>query len=216
MFTGIVQGNFTIVSVEDKEQLRTFVVELSKQLAEGLEIGSSVAIDGVCHTVVAIDGFKITFDAMAETLMKTNIRDLKVGDTVNIERSAKMGDEIGGHIMSGHVSTTGIILTVHNFENNHVIAIQVPPQFAKYIFNKGFVGVDGCSLTVTDYDRENSIFCVYLIPETLRVTGFAKKVAGDRVNIELDAQTQTIVESVINFIKDSKEDAIWEKISDWF
>lgn len=216
MFTGIVQGNFPVTDVQDKPGLKTFIVELSSELIEGLEIGASVAIDGVCHTVVKIDGQNVTFDAMTETLQKTTIGELKTGDTVNIERSAKMGDEIGGHVMSGHVETMGHVSDVHDFENNRVLTIKVPQNFVKFIFEKGFIGISGCSLTVTDYDRENGFFKVYLIPETLRVTGFDKIQKGDTVNIEIDSRTRIIVDTIINYFKDSKLNALWEKTLESF
>jgi len=114
MFTGIIKGKFPVVSITDREGLRSFVVAFSPEYVEGLATGASVAIDGVCFTATQIEGTRVSFDAMEETLKKTTIGKLKEGDNVNIERSARMGDEIGGHVMSGHVSTMAEIVAVND------------------------------------------------------------------------------------------------------
>lgn len=202
MFTGIIRGKFPVIRLEDQQGLRRFDVELSPELADGIMLGASIAVDGVCLTVARIDGTRIGFDAMEETLRKTAIGSLKQGDHVNIERSARMGDEIGGHIMSGHVSTMAEIVAVDTPENNTAMTFRVDPTWMKYIFSKGFIGLDGASLTVVDANKEKGTFQVWFIPETLRLTKFGEKKVGDRVNVEIDSGTQTIVETVENLIKD--------------
>lgn len=196
MFTGIITGKFPIISLEDKPGLRQFDVELSPELVEGVKLGASVCVDGVCLTVARIDSNTIGFDAMEETLRKTTIGSLKHGDTVNIERSARMGDEIGGHVMSGHVSTMAEIIDVEEPENNKVMTFKVAPEWMRYIFSKGFIGLDGASLTVVDADKQKGTFQIWFIPETLRLTKFGEKGVGDFVNVEIDSGTQTIVETV--------------------
>lgn len=206
MFTGIVKGKFPIVFIEDKPGLRSFEVALSPELAcptkpwrrrvEGINLGASISVDGVCLTVTKIYETRVKFDVMEETLRKTTLGDLKEGDFVNIERSAKMGDEIGGHIMSGHISTIAEIIDVHESENNKAMTFKVDSVWMKYIFSKGFIGLDGSSLTVVDAKKNNGTFQVWFIPETLRLTRFGEKKVGDRVNVEIDAMTQTIVETV--------------------
>ncbi len=202
MFTGIVRGKFPVVLIEDKPGLRQFDVELSSELVEGVKFGASIAVDGVCLTVARLQGNQVGFDAMEETLCKTTIGELKQGDQVNIERSARMGDEIGGHIMSGHISTMAEIVAVETPENNKVITFSVSPEWMKFIFSKGFIGLDGASLTVVDADKTKGTFQVWFIPETLRLTRFGEKKVGDRVNVEIDSGTQTIVETIENYLKD--------------
>ncbi|MBA2816959.1 riboflavin synthase subunit alpha [Candidatus Pantoea persica] len=195
MFTGIVQGTAKIVSIEEKELFRTHVAELPDELLPGLALGASVAHNGCCLTVTAIEGNRVSFDLIKETLRVTNLGDLQQGDVVNIERAAKFSDEIGGHLMSGHIMTTAEICKIIQSENNREIwfKIQDPAQM-KYILHKGFVGIDGISLTVGDVTK--SKFCVYLIPETLEHTTLGAKKLGHSVNIEIDPHTQAIVDTV--------------------
>jgi riboflavin synthase len=138
---------------------------------------------------------------MEETLRKTTIGTLKEDDNVNIERSARMGDEIGGHVMSGHVSTMAEIVHVEETENNKAITFKVDPEWMRFIFSKGFISLDGASLTVVDADKTNGTFQVWFIPETLRLTRFGEKGIGDFVNVEIDPQTQVIVETVESILK---------------
>ncbi len=201
MFTGIVKGKFPVVMILDKEGLRSFIVVLSNELVEGLVVGASVAVDGVCFTVTVIDHNRVSFDAMEETLRKTTIGSLKEGDFVNIERSARMGDEIGGHRMSGHVSTMAEIVDVHESEHNKAVTFKVDPEWMRFIFSKGFISLDGASLTVVDADKSQGTFQVWFIPETLRLTKFGEKKFGDRGNVEIDSQTQVIVETVGEVMK---------------
>ncbi|MGD9424610.1 riboflavin synthase subunit alpha [Pantoea sp. NSTU24] len=195
MFTGIVQGTAEIVSIEEKELFRTHTVRLPGELLPGLALGASVAHNGCCLTVTAIKGDLVSFDLIKETLRVTNLGDLRQGDVVNIERAAKFGDEIGGHLMSGHIMTTAEICKIIQSEHNREVwfKIQDPLQM-KYILHKGFVGIDGISLTVGDVTKTK--FCVYLIPETLERTTLGTKTFGQRVNIEIDPHTQAIVDTV--------------------
>ncbi|HAT25063.1 MAG: riboflavin synthase [Pantoea sp.] len=195
MFTGIVQGTAKIVSIEEKDLFRTHVAELPEELLPGLALGASVAHNGCCLTVTAIEGNRVSFDLIKETLRVTNLGDLQEGDVVNIERAAKFSDEIGGHLMSGHIMTTAEICKIIQSENNREVwfKIQDPAQM-KYILHKGFVGIDGISLTVGEVTK--SKFCVYLIPETLERTTLGAKKLGHRVNIEIDPHTQAIVDTV--------------------
>ncbi|MBI4713645.1 hypothetical protein HY771_00445 [Candidatus Uhrbacteria bacterium] len=132
MFTGIIKGKFPVVILEDEPGLRSFEVELSPELCEGIKLGMSISVDGVCLTVVKINNTSVRFEVMEETLRKTTLGDLKLGDFVNIERSAKMGDEIGGHIISGHVSTVAEIIDVHESENNKAMTFKVDSTWMKY------------------------------------------------------------------------------------
>lgn len=207
MFTGIVQGTAEIVSIEEKDLFRTHIVKLPEALLPGLALGASVAHNGCCLTVTAIDDDRVSFDLIKETLRVTNLGNLRPGDVVNIERAAKFSDEIGGHLMSGHIMTTAEICKIIQSENNREVwfKIQDPAQM-KYILHKGFVGIDGISLTVGDVTKTK--FCVHLIPETLERTTLGAKTFGDRVNIEIDPHTQAIVDTVERVLAQRENAAI--------
>ncbi|MGY0616038.1 riboflavin synthase subunit alpha [Vibrio sp. FJH11] len=194
MFTGIVQGTAKVVKIEKKERFQTHVIELPGELLNGLEIGASVAHNGCCLTVTKIEGSHISFDLMQATLALTNLGSLTEGDSVNIERAAKFGDEIGGHSMSGHISLMATIADVIDTPNNRTIWFELPKESMKYVLAKGYIGIDGCSLTIGEV--QESRFSVHLIPETLQRTLFGERTKGDRVNIEFDPQTQAIVDTV--------------------
>ena len=199
MFSGIVQGVAPIHSITEKADFRTQVVKLPPEMRKGLAIGASVANNGVCLTVTEINDDLVSFDLMQETLRITNLGALKVGDWVNIERAMQMGTEIGGHILSGHVYCTATISNIIASENNRQIWFELPnTEVMKYILTKGFVAVDGISLTVGEV-RGNQ-FCVNLIPETLQRTLMGQRKLGDRVNIEIDSQTQAIVDTVERYL----------------
>ena len=168
-------------------------------MRKGLEIGASVANNGVCLTVTEIHDDLVSFDLMQETLKITNLGELQVGDFVNIERAMQMGSEIGGHILSGHVYCTADIVERIPSENNLQIWFQLPNKdMMKYVLTKGFIAVDGISLTIGEV-REQS-FCVNLIPETIHRTLIGKKEVGEKVNIEIDPQTQAIVDTVERYL----------------
>jgi riboflavin synthase len=195
MYTGITRGTFPITQVERQSDLATYVVELNDELVEGLEPGASISIDGVCQTVVEVSGRKVKIDAIRETLERSTLDTLEVGRKVAVERSARVGDEIGGHDIAGHVNGTGVISEVHHEGNEFDLRIGAPAEWMSCVFEKGFIAVDGSSLTVSDIDASGS-FTVHLIPETLRLTNLGGKQKGDRVNIELDARTVAIVRTV--------------------
>ena len=184
-----------VVSVEQPAaDFRTHTVELPEDMANGLQTGASVAHNGCCLTVTETDGRTARFDLMAETLDKTNLGRLKTGDLVNLERAARFGDEIGGHLMSGHITATTEILRIERTEHNTTMHFALPAALKPYILPKGFVGLDGCSLTIGSVGEDS--FCVHLIPETLRRTLFGTRQAGDTVNLEIDPQTQAVVDTV--------------------
>lgn len=195
MFTGIVQGTGLIRAIDSPApDFRRFTVELPEHLAGGLETGASVAHNGCCLTVTRVSGCLAEFDLMAETLAKTNLGSLKAGDRVNLERAARFGDEIGGHLMSGHITATTEILRIERTEHNTTMHFALPAALKPYILPKGFVGLDGCSLTIGSVGEDS--FCVHLIPETLRRTLFGTRQEGDTVNLEIDPQTQAVVDTV--------------------
>lgn len=194
MFTGIVQGVGKIIQIIDKDKLRSYKIELPKHLMQNLQIGASIANDGCCLTLTGFGDNWVIFDIMQETLSITTLGDKKVGDYINIERSAKYGDEVGGHIMSGHVACTAKITQIIKTETNCTMVIEIPSPFQKYILYKGFIGIDGASLTIGKINDNQ--FSIHLIPETLAITTLKDKKEGDKVNIEIDSQTQAIVDTV--------------------
>lgn len=214
MFTGIVQACLPVTSIETKPGLTTLGLPMLPVLGDDLQMGASVAVDGVCLTVCRMEGELAYFDAMVETLQKTSLGQVAEGKKVNVERSMKVGDEIGGHVLSGHVMTTATIVKVDDTENNRAVTFQVDPSWMKYIFPKGFIALDGASLTIVDVDKEQGTFSVYFIPETLRLTVFGFKGVGDKVNVELDAQTQAIVDTVENVLQDSLKGTIQSLLND--
>ncbi len=194
MFTGIVQGTAEVVEIIEKTAFRTHLIRLPGPLLKGLHAGASIAHNGCCLTVTGIQGDAVRFDLMQETLRVTNLGELTTGDRVNVERAARFGDEIGGHQMSGHILGTAEVTEVVESPNNRKVWFRVPAPWTRYLFPKGYIGIDGISLTVGEVDGDR--FDVNLIPETLMRTNLGSRVPGDRVNIEIDPQTQAIVDTV--------------------
>lgn len=203
MFTGIVQGVASIAAITDRPGLRTFTLNFPAGFAQGLEIGASVACDGVCLTVTSLNGPDAAdFDVMQQSLNLTTLGDFKQGDRINVERAAKDGAEIGGHPLSGHVDFTATVVDVRKPENNHVLRIAVPESHMRYVFAKGYIAINGASLTVAEADRRAGWFEVWLIPETLRQTTFGAKGAGARLNVEIERSTQVFVDTVRDAIEE--------------
>ncbi|MFT3820009.1 MAG: riboflavin synthase subunit alpha [Rubrivivax sp.] len=203
MFTGIVQGIATVEQAVDRPGLRTFRLRFPPGFAQGLAIGASVACDGTCLTVTALHDdhgdVAADFDVMQQSLALTTLADLRVGSRLNVERAAKDGAEIGGHPLSGHVDCLARVAELRRPENNHVLRIALPAPWMRYVFAKGYIAVNGASLTVAEARRErdgSGWFEVWLIPETLRMTTFGDKGVGDALNIEIERSTQVFVDTV--------------------
>jgi riboflavin synthase len=195
MYSGITRGLFSVVALEPRDGVTRFSVELSPELAHDAQIGASVAVDGVCLTLVERTGTRLSFEVIAETQSLTTLGEMHVGRKVSIERSAKVGDELGGHDVYGHAIGTGKIVKTERVGEQLDLTIEVPASWMKFILHKGFIALDGSSLTVGDVDPAGR-FDVHLIPETQRLTNFANKRVGDRINVELDPRTVAIVETV--------------------
>ncbi len=204
MFTGIVQGTAEIASINDHDAIRTFEIEFPEGFCEGVAIGASVSIDGVCLTVTHIlSPTRLSFDVIHQSLKITTLGEYETGQRVNIERAAKDGAEIGGHPLSGHVDFFAVVDTVSVFEGNKVMRFTVPAEFMRYIFAKGYIAVNGCSLTVSEADKGQNWFEVWLIPETRRMTVFEEKNVGDRLNIEIERGTQVVVDTVRDSVRET-------------
>ena len=198
MFTGIVQGKDEIVSIESGNEITTLQIRVPS--TEELQIGASVSIDGVCLTATAFTDEIVSFDVIPETLEKTTLGQLEQGHYVNVERSLRYGDEVGGHLLSGHIIGRGLVSKSEQVGDGAQYSIIAPPDVRKYIVSKGYVGIDGISLTIGDVSEDH--FDLHLIPETLRLTTIGEKQVGDAVNLEIDSTTMMIVETVERMMKE--------------
>lgn len=182
MFTGIIEELGLVEKTEIKSRSGRLFIK-GKETAAGIQIGDSVAVNGVCLTVTAVNGPVFTVDVMRETFNRTNLSALQRGMPVNLERALRLGDRLGGHFVSGHVDGVGTIRSVYPVENATVINLAYPPEVLKYTVSKGSIAVDGVSLTVVDI---GDVISVSIIPHTLKVTTLGKKGPGDTVNLEAD------------------------------
>ena len=215
MFSGIVRGCYTVLRATHKIGHLELAVGLESELIQKLEIGSSVSVNGVCLTVTNLKELQIgtgpkscevLFDVISESIKVTNLKDTHEGDLVNIELSISTQSDISGHIVSGHVDGVATIISIDRpDQNNYVIRLGTSPQLIKYIFPKGFLALNGCSLTIGAVDRENSEFIIYLIPETLRRTNISSRQVGDKLNLEVEKHTQAIVDTVNHFLEGIKD-----------
>ncbi len=203
MFTGIVQTKATVLTTEQQQGVLRLVLSVGLQYIDNLEIGASIAINGCCLTVVKFSAADnqsahVYFDVIDETLKLTNLGQLVATDKVNFERSMTFGSELGGHIISGHIHCTAEIAEIINTQDNCKIKLVLAQQWQKYVLYKGFVAVNGASLTVGETDTTG--FWLHLIPETLAITNLGTAAVGDKLNIEVDQQTFTIINTVENYL----------------
>ena len=200
MYTGIVQGLEKIVDIHQGRGFITLVVSNTQHFFDDVFIGASVALNGVCLTVTTIDQAQnhIHFDVSDVTLALTTLKTLKLHDEVNIERSAKVGAENGGHNLYGHIEGTARIIAIEQRGDTRHIDLEIPDEKIKYFFLKGFIGLNGCSLTLNQVERATGRITIDLIPETLRLTTWKNLHVGDEVNYEIDQTTRTLVDTLEN------------------
>ncbi len=184
MFTGLIEDCGNITSLTRTATEARLTVETSSLSTQELKIGDSVAVNGACLTVIAKDSKTFTVDMSPETFAKTTFSNLKNNSKVNLERALRVGDRLGGHIVTGHVDVVATVRNVTREQNAVIISMEIANAYARYLVPKGSVTIDGISLTVNGVD-ENS-FSVSIIPHTLSATTLADVQAGDRVNIETD------------------------------
>jgi riboflavin synthase len=214
MFTGIVQAVATVSALVDRPGLRSFTLAFPAGFCDGLELGASVSVDGVCLTVTGRVGEDAaSFDVMQQSLALTTLDTLEVGSRINVERAARDGAEIGGHPLSGHVDFQATLASVRRPENNHVLRVAVPAPWMRYVFAKGYIAVNGASLTVSDANKGEGWFEVWLIPETLRMTTFGDKAPGAALNIEIERGTQVMVDTLRDAV-DERLGALLPALSD--
>ena len=194
MFSGIVSHISEIQDIKKKKDYWNLCIKLPSKFNSKLSKGASVSVNGVCLTYTGESKKYLTFDVINETLKITNLSKLRKGSIVNLERSLKFSSEIGGHLMSGHIQTTSQVIEIKKSQNTALIKLSISPRFKDYINEKGYVGINGCSLTISKKNKAN--FCVNLIPETLAMTNLSKLRVGSLVNLELDQNTVTIVDTV--------------------
>jgi len=182
MFTGLVEALGTVVSLEEKgEQARlTIAIPFSGELT----LGDSVAVNGCCLTVAKISGEDIAFDVLAQTLRVTSLGKLAAGSVVNLERALRVGDRLGGHFVQGHVDGTGVMLSLEENGQDHVVEISLPADIRRLCVGKGSIAIDGISLTIADLKCASAVF--WITPHTFSHTNLRDAKAGDTVNLEAD------------------------------
>lgn len=204
MFTGIIQSIASIEKISDNKGLRSFEIEFAPGFCESLDIGASIAIDGVCLTVTQrLTETRVCFDVMLQSLLVTTLSEYKEGAEVNAERAAKDGAEIGGHPLSGHIDFHAPVADIMHMQDNYRLRICMSKEWQRYIFPKGYIAINGASLTIAEVDKKAGWFEVWLIPETLRMTVFKHKTVGQHLNIEIERGTQVIVDTVRSTLQEN-------------
>ncbi|MBQ4864691.1 riboflavin synthase subunit alpha [Pseudoalteromonas sp. MMG013] len=209
MFTGIVQTQATVISCNKSGGVLRLVLSVSSNYLNHLDIGASIAINGCCLTVVRYEVSpqdvvgQVYFDVIDESLKLTNLGFLQRGFKVNFERSLTFGTELGGHIVSGHIHCMAKIKAIVKDHDNCRVQLSLPNEWLKFVLYKGFITINGASLTVGEVNATG--FWLHLIPETLSITNLGRAVEGDFLNIEVDQQTYTIVNTVENYLRKSTQ-----------
>jgi len=203
MFTGIIEEIGTLSRIERGASFCHLTIHATKVL-EDCKAGDSIAVNGICLTVTRLNSDSLVADVMAETMRRTNLENLRVGDKLNLERSLRVSDRLGGHMVAGHVDGVGTITHLRSEDIATLMTVSVPPSLIKYIAVKGSVCVDGVSLTVTDVS--SSSFQVSLIPFSKENTNLGLKRAGNSVNIEVDMLARYI-ERLISYSEENSTDS---------
>ena len=193
MFAGLVEELGKVVEVVDQGPGKRIVVDAGA-VAEDAEIGASIANNGCCLTVVEIDGSKLSFDAGPETLKRTNLGNFAPEIPVNLERSLKIGDRLGGHFVTGHIDAVGHLAERIDDQDWSTFWFRIPPELSQQMASKGSIAIDGVSLTLVDVEQER--FSVALIPHTLSVTTLGRLQAGDPVNLETDLLAKYVQQQI--------------------
>lgn len=199
MFSGIVQEKAIINTLVEGNEHLTITIDCSKNFTKEQKIGDSVSVDGVCLTVTKKTNDSLTFDAVKETLNRTIIKNYVEGSCVNIESSLSYGGSVGGHLMSGHIHLKGQVKEVLIIGDSKDIVVDTSPEWSKYLFEKGYIGINGCSITIGKVN--DTRFQVHLIPETLKSTNLDSLVFGNEINLELDQSTIAIVDTTERILK---------------
>ena len=183
MFTGLIERTGEIVSLEKTGGSGSLVIAASGW-DRPVQVGESIAVQGVCLTVTGMDGDRLSFDVLGETFRCTNLGEKEAGRPVNLERALREGDPLGGHMVQGHVDGTGTVAGIEAIDRDHRVRISCPASIRHHVVFKGSIAIDGISLTVADLTDED--FTVHIIPHTWAVTSFGRMQVGDTVNLEAD------------------------------
>jgi riboflavin synthase len=183
MFTGLVEGVGRVAAAEPRGDGLRLTLEAGR-IADGARIGDSISLNGCCLTVTAIDGDKLGFDLLRETVVRTNLADGTTGAVVNLERALPVDGRLGGHFVTGHIDATGLVKSWGPVGSDHKLRIAIDPAHGTYLVPKGCIAVDGISLTVAEVARDE--FSVWIIPHTREITALRDRAIGDRVNLEFD------------------------------
>ena len=194
MFSGIVSHKAKIINVKRHNDYVGLVIKSPAGFNAKLKKGASISVNGVCLTSKDSGKNNLKFDVIEETLKKTNLNSVVKGDIVNLERSIKASTEIGGHLMSGHIHFTAKVKKIIEKDNTKDMNISLPGKYSDYVMQKGYIGINGCSLTIGKVLKNS--FNIHLIPETLKITNLNNLNEGDELNIEIDQTTITIVNTV--------------------
>ena len=198
MFSGIVQEAGKVIRFEKGKDIYNLSIECSSEFISDLKKGASISVDGVCLTVKDENPEILRFDLVEETIKRTNFQNIKTGDNVNLERSLKMGDEIGGHPVSGHIHGISKVISIDKRDQSWDVKFSVKSFMHDYMLHKGYVAINGCSLTVGEVSNE--YFMIHLIPETLSITNLFQLQQDSVVNIELDQNTIIIADTVKKYL----------------
>ena len=198
MFSGIVQEAGKVIGLVKEKDIYNLSIECSSEFISDLKKGASISVDGVCLTVKDENPEILRFDLVEETIKRTNFQNIKTGDNVNLERSLKMGDEIGGHPVSGHIHGISKVISIDKRDQSWDVKFSVEPFMHDYMLHKGYVAINGCSLTVGEVSNES--FMIHLIPETLSITNLFQLQQNSIVNVELDQNTIVIADTVKKYL----------------
>ena len=202
MFSGIVQTVGKIESIKDKNHIKTIRIETYGDYLEDIAIGQSVSVDGVCLSLVKKNNNYCEFEAVEETINRTTLGSYKQGSKVNLEKSLKFGDTVGGHFVSGHIHTRGRIVEVELVGESKNILVEIEEKWIKYLTEKGYISVNGASITIGKVSKNT--FYVHLIPETLKTTNLDELIYDNYVNLEFDQATIAIVDTTERLINQKR------------
>lgn len=202
MFSGIVQTVGKIESIKDKNHIKTIRIETHGDYLEDIAIGQSVSVDGVCLSLVKKNNEYCEFEAVEETINRTTLGSYKQGTKVNLEKSLKFGDTVGGHFVSGHIHTKGRIVEVELIGESKNILVEIEEKWIKYLTEKGYISVNGASITIGKVSKNT--FYIHLIPETLKTTNLDELIYDNYVNLEFDQATIAIVDTTERLINQKR------------
>ena len=202
MFSGIVQTVGKIESIKDKNHIKTIRIETHGDYLKDIAIGQSVSVDGVCLSLVKKNNEYCEFEAVEETINRTTLGSYMQGTKVNLEKSLKFGDTVGGHFVSGHIHTRGRIVEVELVGDSKNILVEIKEKWIKYLTEKGYISVNGASITIGKVSKNT--FYVHLIPETLKTTNLDELIYDNYVNLEFDQATIAIVDTTERLINQKR------------